>query len=753
MADPANHSSERLESWKEIASYLNRDVTTVQRWEKREGLPIHRHVHNKTSTVFAYRPELEAWLEGRGTDLESVQAASTETARQRQKHRVVLFAGVALVLLTGVWALISIQSPRLKPAVPSVSEPMTAVFFFNNLNNDPAVDWLRIGLPEMIVTDLSQSTHIKVLTTDRLYKILSDMDRLDETFTSSETVQEVALKIGADNALLGSFAKAGDSLRINIRLQEVATGDVLVSEVVEGDYEAAVFTMVDSLGRSVRSVLDVTDDAGEVADRQIADVTTHSVEAYQYFSEGIRLHIYGKWKEAITLFEKAIELDPEFATAHALLSVMYANVGQRRKVKEHATIAFKQVDRLTTRWRYFVEGWYYSQNDETIARAIHAYEKVLDMYPDFIPARLHLGIRYRLLERYADAAKQFDLSRQAGDSFVGTHVQLARCYAHLDRYAEGHTVLLDWIAKNPNADYGYRALAAHLTRWGKLDEAAAAIDKLESLAVRESLWPNFHRWDLYIIGGDWQQAREAAGPMLDSEDPTWRWRGSWMLAITSLFRGRSQEALAHLDDAGATKRSARLLLELGEPARALDLLLASQANGKERAYDDLFLTALAQERLGHREEADSTSELLLSKAESLPADRETRRYHHLRGEIALARGDIPSAIEHLERAGSMLSPRGFDIQHVPIWYSLASAYLESGALEEAERWYRKIADSSTEHIYVPVPYVRSFYFLGKIHEVRGEKRESLEHYKNFFCMWKGGDIDTGRLAEVESRLQ
>ena len=54
---------------------------------------------------------------------------------------------------------------------------------------------------------------------------------------------------------------------------------------------------------------------------------------------------------------------------------------------------------------------------------------------------------------------------------------------------------------------------------------------------------------------------------------------------------------------------------------------------------------------------------------------------------------------------------------------------------------------------MPVPYVRSFYFLGKIHEIRGEKRESLEHYKCFFSMWKGGDIDTGRLAEVESKLE
>jgi hypothetical protein len=59
-------SEKRLDSWKEIAAYLNRDVTTVQRWEKREGMPVHRHVHDKRGSVYALNPELDAWLQSRG---------------------------------------------------------------------------------------------------------------------------------------------------------------------------------------------------------------------------------------------------------------------------------------------------------------------------------------------------------------------------------------------------------------------------------------------------------------------------------------------------------------------------------------------------------------------------------------------------------------------------------------------------------------------------------------------------------------
>src|SRR4029077_3424640 len=54
-----------LDSWKEIAAYLNRDVTTVQRWEKREGMPVHRHLHDRIGSVYASRAELDAWMRGR----------------------------------------------------------------------------------------------------------------------------------------------------------------------------------------------------------------------------------------------------------------------------------------------------------------------------------------------------------------------------------------------------------------------------------------------------------------------------------------------------------------------------------------------------------------------------------------------------------------------------------------------------------------------------------------------------------------
>lgn len=76
---------DRLDSWKEIAAYLKRDIRTVKRWEKTEGMPVHRHQHQRQATVYAYKTELEEWREtGRG------QVAEKEHARAIHWQRIIL---------------------------------------------------------------------------------------------------------------------------------------------------------------------------------------------------------------------------------------------------------------------------------------------------------------------------------------------------------------------------------------------------------------------------------------------------------------------------------------------------------------------------------------------------------------------------------------------------------------------------------------------------------------------------------------
>jgi hypothetical protein len=76
---PADEPSDRLDSWKGVATYLKRDVSTVQRWERREDLPVHRHLHDKLGSVYAFRSELDAWSQSRRLRHERKNDRVTET--------------------------------------------------------------------------------------------------------------------------------------------------------------------------------------------------------------------------------------------------------------------------------------------------------------------------------------------------------------------------------------------------------------------------------------------------------------------------------------------------------------------------------------------------------------------------------------------------------------------------------------------------------------------------------------------------
>jgi hypothetical protein len=101
---------DRLDSWKEIAAYLSRDVTTVQRWEKREAMPVHRHVHDRKGSVYAFRAELDAWARGR----------SLRGAQEPNQNRTTSILGGLTAKRFLSWVLPGLGIAALLFAVPGV---------------------------------------------------------------------------------------------------------------------------------------------------------------------------------------------------------------------------------------------------------------------------------------------------------------------------------------------------------------------------------------------------------------------------------------------------------------------------------------------------------------------------------------------------------------------------------------------------------------------------------------------------------
>src|SRR5688572_30476300 len=129
---------DRLDSWKEIAAYMRRDVTTVQRWEKREGMPVHRHVHDKMGSIYAFKTDLDAWARRRSLalaaepDVEPVTITSTQppsipAPRPRRRRWGAWLAGAAGEALStlAIWQLQKSEGFGENPLADARFSPLT----------------------------------------------------------------------------------------------------------------------------------------------------------------------------------------------------------------------------------------------------------------------------------------------------------------------------------------------------------------------------------------------------------------------------------------------------------------------------------------------------------------------------------------------------------------------------------------------------------------------------------------------------
>lgn len=256
--------------------------------------------------------------------------------------------------------------------------------------------------------------------------------------------------------------------------------------------------------------------------------------------------------------------------------------------------------------------------------------------------------------------------------------------------------------------------------------------------------------------------------MAGSDDSWDRWRGALSHARDALYQGASEKALAHLAAAAraypepeaftamAHCWTADLLLDRGDAAQALAQAQRAQklAPGDWPELQGLFLAARAQQALGRPAAANAILAELKRRAAVTPNAVEARQIHRLAGLLALARGNPAGAVKALEQAASLLPPRGVEIHyhvqpdHVPIWFDLGQAELAAGHRDRALPWFEKVAASGAEHIEFPVAWVRSFYFLGKLHQERGETAEAGRSFARFLGFWRDGDLDRQRIAEA-----
>jgi len=314
-----------LDSWKQIASHLNRDVRTAQRWEKQEGLPVHRHVHQSRGTVFAYTDEVDAWLRARtepAAPLVAPGVAPAVAPAPAQPSRVILVAAlVALPLIAFTLWLVGRGSG---PAPLETTRSRLAILPFDSLGEGlgaeaSAADATGSGLHEELISRMAS------LAPDRLAVIgRTSALRYAEAALS---IAEIGAELSVDHVVEGSVRASGDGLRINVRLLRAREQD----EVWSDSFDIAEPGVPDAERALCSAVAQAL--AGQLLDieRLRRSDGTQSSEARSAWLRGRYLWHKGQ-SDAIAAslehFEAAIAADPEFAQAHVGLANAYNLLGR-----------------------------------------------------------------------------------------------------------------------------------------------------------------------------------------------------------------------------------------------------------------------------------------------------------------------------------------------------------------------------------------------------------------------------------------
>jgi TolB-like protein len=264
----------KLDSWGEIASYLGREVRTVQRWERTEGLPVHRHEHKKKSTVYAFSGELDAWIKNRqpkddpeaddafarelelsGTDspIEPADPPVVPPAPSPTPDPVqppssagkrVVFALFAL----GIVSALSLGIYRWLHPIDAMQEKVRlAVLPFTYLSGDSKPDYITAGLTDVIRTKLGQ------LDPPHLGVIAANSSKI----VAGKPITEIGRLLNVKYILEGSVQRDGNKVRIDVQLIQVSD-------------ETHLWT--DSFTRELSNVLDVESDVSAAIARQVLAV-------------------------------------------------------------------------------------------------------------------------------------------------------------------------------------------------------------------------------------------------------------------------------------------------------------------------------------------------------------------------------------------------------------------------------------------------------------------------------------------------
>jgi serine/threonine protein kinase len=655
-------------------------------------------------------------------DLQRLQAGLSPAPRVNRTSALLKYGIAAAATLLLAAAGFFFWQQRGHASQLTDKDTLVLADFENKTGDSVFDDTLRQGL----ATQLGQSPYLSLISDDRIQATLRLMGQPRDARLTPKLAEEICERTASAAVLEGSIASLGSQYVVGLRAKNCRNGDVLDQEQVQATRKEDVLNVLDQIASKFRTRVGESLAMVKQHDTPLAEAMTPSLEALKAYSTGWKVASSTGNRAAIPFFQRAVEIDPQFALAYARLGhAQSAGTRESGLAAVNIGAAYKLRDRASESEKFFIASTYDMDVTGNLEGAQQTFELWEQTYPREIPPHGFLsGTIYPALGKYEKAVEEGKKQIEVGPDIGFAYVNSAFSLVHVGRLGEAENVLqraADLKLEQPNfLVLRYRIAFLKGDQAGMEREVNRAKGTLEAaeLITDQAAFA-------LAYSGHLEEARLKARDAVD------------------LARQAAEGERAALWAAGPALWEA--LFENAPAARQLASDVLKLSKGRDAEYGAAFALALA---------GDASS----SQAEGVAKELETRfpedtavKYNYvptIRALLALKpplnqKSDPSKTIELLRIAApyDLGAPRssvygGFGALY-PI-YVRGLAYLAAHQYAEAATEFQKILDHRGIVVSDPIGALAHLQ-LGKALALSGDKVKAKTAYQDFFTLWNDAD--------------
>jgi serine/threonine protein kinase/tetratricopeptide (TPR) repeat protein len=627
--------------------------------------------------------------------------------------------GVPIALIILAAALAGGYYLRTRNSAKLTEKDSVLLADFVNTTGDPVFDGT---LKQALAVQLEQSPYLNIVPDQTIRTALEFMGRSKDERVTGNVAREICEREQIKAMLSGSIATLGSQYVVALDATNCATGDSLAREQVTAATKEAVLPAVGKAASSLRGKLGESLASIQKFDTPVTEATTSSLEALKAYAAADQMRNGGGEAESLPLFQRAVELDPNFALAYARMAAIYNNLGEEDRSVEAARKAFDLKDRVSERERFYITDHFYTATGD-IEKDRETLELAERTYPNDSSAYANLALEYGLY--YG----QFDKAIVQADEFTRLESSAPFGYAHaatgymaLNRTEEARSVLQRAVdAKADN-------LFIH-----QLSYEAAFLAGDSDGMQRQMKWAEGKPSE-YLLLNEAASVAAMGGRIQKAEELTKR---STQVTDRLGFKETTADTQAYWALAQA---------EVGNASKTRELAASSSALAHGRRNMEPLAMALAMIGDGSRAQAitddlsrrfpDDTilHSVWVPCAQALTAlNRKTPEPG-----IAMLQAATPYELGTIQGL-------------FPIYVS-GLVYLQAKRGAEAAAEFQKIVDHRGIAPVAPEHSLAKL-GLGRAYVLTGDSAKARTAYQDFFALWKDADPDVPILKEAKAEYE